>query len=131
VPSQAHLDSLQRAVIERRQVRLGYVDRRRRESDRAVHPLGLVRKGSAWYLVAGTDVGQRTFQLARIRSVAVLSEPAERPESFDLAGAWASTVAAVEQRQHRVRARVRVPPDALPMSSSRRGWAPVRSRTAR
>jgi predicted DNA-binding transcriptional regulator YafY len=52
-PSQPHVDSLQGAVIERRQVRLGYADRRRHESTRIVHPLGLVRKGSAWYLVAG------------------------------------------------------------------------------
>jgi predicted DNA-binding transcriptional regulator YafY len=112
-PSQPHLDSLQQAVIERRQVRLGYVDRRRHESTRTVHPLGLVRKGSAWYLVAGTDEGQRTFQVARIRSVAVLEERADRPEGFDLARSWAATVVAVEQTRRRVRALVRVPAYAI------------------
>src|SRR5207247_8153684 len=108
-PSPPHLDPLQRAVIERRQVRLDYLDRRRRESSRTVHPLGLVQKGPAWYLVAGTDEGQRTFHVARIRSVAILDERAARPERFDLAEAWASTVAAVERRRRRVRAVVRVP----------------------
>jgi predicted DNA-binding transcriptional regulator YafY len=112
-PTQPHLDALQRAVIERRQVRLDYSDRRRRDSTRTVHPLGLVRKGSAWYLVAGTGEGQRTFQLARIRSCSVLEEPADRPASFDLAQSWASTVAAVEQSRRRVRALVRVPAYAL------------------
>jgi predicted DNA-binding transcriptional regulator YafY len=108
-PSEPHLDSLQQAVIERQQVRLDYVDRRRQESRRTVHPLGLVRKGSAWYLVAGTDGGQRTFQVARIRSVAILDERADRPQGFDLAESWASTVAAVERSRRRVRALVRVP----------------------
>ena len=112
-PSPPHLDSLQRAVIERRQVRLDYVDRRRRETTRVVHPLGVVRKGSSWYLVAGTDDGQRTFQVARIRSVAVLDQRVERPDGFDLGLSWSSTVAAVERSRRRVRALVRVPADAI------------------
>lgn len=112
-PSQPHLESLQQAVIERRQVSLDYVDRRRHESTRTVHPLGLVRKGSAWYLVAGTAEGQRTFQVARIQAVVVLDGRADRPEGFDLAQTWASTVAAVEQSRRRVRALVRVPTYAV------------------
>lgn len=112
-PFQPHLDSLQQSIIERRQVRLDYMDRRRHESTCTVHPLGLVRKGSAWYLVAGTDNGQRTFQAARIRSVVVLDERADRPAGFDLAQTWASTVAAVEQSRRRVHASVRVPAYAL------------------
>jgi predicted DNA-binding transcriptional regulator YafY len=112
-PSQPHLDSLQQAVIERRQVRLDYVDRRRHRSTRTVHPLGLVRKASAWYLVAGADGGQRTFQVARIRSVVLLDERADRPEDFDLAQTGASTVAAIEQSRRRVRALVRVPAYAV------------------
>jgi predicted DNA-binding transcriptional regulator YafY len=112
-PSPPHLESLQRAVIERRQIRLDYVDRRRHETTRVVHPLGLVHKGSAWYLVAGTGEGERTYQVARIRSVAVLDQPAERPDGFDLARTWSSTVAAVERSRRRVRALVRVPAGAL------------------
>jgi predicted DNA-binding transcriptional regulator YafY len=80
---------------------------------RTVHPLGLVRKGSAWYLVAGTGERQRTFHLGRIRSVTVLDEPADRPQGFDLARSWASTVGAVERTRRRVRALVRVPAYAV------------------
>jgi predicted DNA-binding transcriptional regulator YafY len=119
-PAPPHIDSLQRAVIERRQVRLDYVNRRRHESTPTVHPLGLVQKGSARYLVAGTDRGQRTFQVARIRSVVILDERAERPDDFDLARAWASMVATVEQSRRRIRALVRVPAYAL--GPLREGW---------
>lgn len=112
-PSQPHLDSLQQAIIERRQVQLDYVDRRRQRSSRTVHPLGLVRKGSAWYLMAGTDGGQRTFQVARVESVVIRDERADRPQGFDLAQTWASTVAAVERRRRRIRALVRVPAYAI------------------
>jgi predicted DNA-binding transcriptional regulator YafY len=120
-PPPPHLDALERAVIERRQVRLGYVDRRRHESERTIHPLGLVRKGAAWYLVAGTAEGQRTFQVARIRSVDVLDEPADRPEGFDLAHAWSSTVEAMEQQRRQVRALVRVPAYAASLLRERWG----------
>src|SRR5262249_5854634 len=70
-------------------------------------------KGSAWYLVGATGEGQRTFQVARMRSVVVLDERADRPEGFDLAQTWASTVAAMEQRRRRVRALVRAAAYAL------------------
>ena len=62
-PRPAHLDELQRAVVDGVQVRLGYADRERNETVRTVHPLGLVDKGSVWYLVAGTDAGMRTFRV--------------------------------------------------------------------
>ena len=84
----AHLDVLQRAVIDGVQVRLGYSDRTRTQTDRTVHPLGLVEKGSVWYLVAGTEAGMRTFRLSRVQSVEVTGEPVERPPDFDLAATW-------------------------------------------
>ena len=56
-PRPPHLDDLQRAVVEGRQVRLGYADRTRSETERIVHPLGLVEKGMVWYLIADTANG--------------------------------------------------------------------------
>src|ERR687895_118902 len=61
------------------QVRLGYTDARGAVSDRVVHPLGLVSKGTTWYLVADTDAGLRTFRVWRVRSVGLLDEPPPRP----------------------------------------------------
>jgi predicted DNA-binding transcriptional regulator YafY len=109
-----HLELLQRAVIDGVQVRLAYTDRSRAETERTVHPLGLVAKGQTWYLVAHTDNGMRTFRLGRIRSVAVTNDPVERPEGFDLARTWQSVVETIEERRTSVRARLRVASEYLP-----------------
>jgi predicted DNA-binding transcriptional regulator YafY len=109
-----HLDVLRRAVVDGVQVRLGYADRTRTESVRMVHPLGLVAKGSTWYLVAGTDAGLRTFRVGRVRSVEVTDEPAERPDDFDLARTWESVVATIEERRAVVKAVVRLDQRAVP-----------------
>jgi predicted DNA-binding transcriptional regulator YafY len=103
-----HLEALQQAVVDGRRVRIGYSDRRRQQTDRTVHPLGLVEKGSLWYLVAGTETGMRTFRLSRIQWVEVTDEPVDRPADFDLATSWQATVAAVEERRTSVRAIVHV-----------------------
>ena len=57
-------------------------------SERIVDPLGLVAKGSTWYLVANTAKGFRTFRVSRIDSATVLDVPCERPSDFDLAAYW-------------------------------------------
>ena len=105
----AHLDVLQQAVIDGRQIRLGYADRTRAESERTVHPLGLVEKGSVWYLVADTERGLRTFRVGRVRSVTVTDEPVVRPDGFDLAETWQSVVSTIEERRASERAVVRAP----------------------
>lgn len=92
------LDVLQQAVIDARQVELRYTDRVGTETVRVVHPLGLVSKGNIWYLVADTDAGRRTFRLSRIASLEVTDRAAQRPPGFDLAEAWAETVAGVGER---------------------------------
>ena len=97
-PRPAHLDELQRAVVDGVQVRLGYADRTRNETVRTVHPLGLVDKGSVWYLVAGTDAGMRTFRVSRVRSVERTTDPVVRPPDFDLATTWQGVVATLEER---------------------------------
>ena len=48
-----------------------------------VDPWGLVDKDDVWYLVAGTDAGQRTFRIDRIREASVTDEVAERPADFE------------------------------------------------
>ena len=112
--SVSHLEPLQQAVVEMRQVRLAYADRRRHETVRTVHPLGLVRKGMSWYLVGNTGDGMRTFLLRRIQTVEILDEPAARPDGFDLAKTWSSMVTEVAGIRRRLHAVVRVPPDILP-----------------
>ena len=78
-PEPHFLDDLRRAVVAGVQVRLGYADRSAPESTRVVHPLGLVEKGSTWYLVADTANGLRTFRVNRVRSVELTADEAVRP----------------------------------------------------
>jgi predicted DNA-binding transcriptional regulator YafY len=107
------LEVLQRAVIDARQVELGYTDRSGAPSVRTVHPLGLVSKAGVWYLVAGTDQGQRTFRLSRITSVEVTDQPVRRPAGFELEAAWAEAVAGFELGAPEVEVAAVVPEEAL------------------
>jgi len=111
-PRPTHLDALQRAVVDGVQVRLGYADRARTESERVVHPLGLVEKDSIWYLVADTANGMRTFRVNRVRSVTPTGEAVVRPSGFDLAATWDAVVSTIEERRASQRAVVVVTPPA-------------------
>ena len=93
------LDELQDAVIRGVQVRLGYVDRKGAQTERTVHPLGLVAKGPTWYLVSDTDVGRRTFRIDRVSAVEPTGDPVHRPEGFDLAESWREIADEVDRRR--------------------------------
>lgn len=112
-PPPPHLDTVQQAVVEGRQAVLGYLARDGASTTRTVHPLGLAVEGSVWYLVAGTDRGQRTFRVDRIRSVELSETAVVRPPSFDLAEAWRLIAADFEQARTPVRARAMVDPTWL------------------
>src|SRR5262249_33819614 len=60
-------------------------DGERARSERVIDPLGIVAKGSTWYLVAGTPKGFRTFRVSRIQEATMLDKPSDRPADFDLA----------------------------------------------
>ncbi len=113
VPTPEHLEVLQRAVVDGVQVRIVYAGRGKPESERTVHPLGLVAKASVWYLVAGTEAGLRTFRLSRVRSVGVTDVPVERPHGFDLEETWSSIVAEVGEGRVGFRATARADPQAI------------------
>lgn len=103
-PPPPQLDAVQRAVIEGEKLRLSYVARDRSATVRDVHPLGLAAKGSAWYLVADTDAGIRTFRVDRISAAEGTGEPVVRPEGFDLADVWRQ----ISERVDRLRTPVTV-----------------------
>ena len=90
---------LQDAVVSRLKVRLRYAGRGRIESERLVDPLGLIDKDDIWYLIAGTEKGQRTFRVERITEAEVTDQPAERPADFDLSEAWSRVVEEMEQQR--------------------------------
>lgn len=101
-PRLDHLDPLQGAVIERRQVRLGYDTPGKGMSYRVVHPLGLVVKRSVWYLLADTADGQRSFRVDRVVDVDVLDAAAVWPDEFDLGAAWEAITAGYQEQFARI-----------------------------
>lgn len=56
--------------------------------ERTVDPLGLVAKGSTWYLYANTPRGYRTYRISRMEEARLLDEPSIRPPNFNLAAQW-------------------------------------------
>ncbi len=61
--------------------------------ERTVDPLGLVAKGSVWYLIAATAEETCTYRVSRIGQAALLDEAATRPTGFDLAAYWERSAA--------------------------------------
>lgn len=108
-------DVLQAAVVRRRKVRMVYTDRSGQRTERLVDPLGLVDKDETWYLLAGTEKGQRTFRVDRIVDVAATELPAERPDGFDLSTAWEQVVDQVEERRSGGTATVLIAAKLLPV----------------
>lgn len=112
-PPPTFLDDLQDAVIRGLQARLDYVDRDGSTTNRLVHPLGIVAKGSHWYLVAETDAGRRTFRIDRVASVETTNDPVRRPAGFDLAHAWREIAEQVGRRRTPLEAHARCAADGL------------------
>jgi predicted DNA-binding transcriptional regulator YafY len=103
------VDALQTAVIAKRKVRLIYVSGGRKDgTERLVDPWGLVDKDDVWYLIAGTDRGQRTFRVDRIAAAEPTNEKAERPDDFTLSREWERVVGEVEHKRSRTWASVLV-----------------------
>ena len=84
-------------------------------SDRIVDPYGLVAKAGVWYLVAGTDAGQRIFRVSRIDQAEILAETFQRPRDFDLEAAWTRSRESFESRGPGYRVVIRTAPEALAM----------------
>src|SRR5258708_243264 len=110
------VDVLQAAVVRRRKVRLTYRGRARERTERLIDPWGLVDKDDTWYLLAGTERGQRTFRVDRIIEAEPTAQPAERPpDGFTLASAWAQVAGAVEEQRSRTWATVLIEARFLPV----------------
>ena len=78
------LDALWRG----RQVRFLYDAVLNATSKRTVDPLGLVARGSTWYLIAIRGGELRTYRVSRMRQAETLDRPASRPADFDIAAYW-------------------------------------------
>ena len=85
---------------------------RRNLVDRIIDPLGLVAKGSTWYLVANTPRGFRTYRVSRIEHATLLDKPCQRPPGFDLASHWKSSTEQFTEGWKRIDVTLRLEPTA-------------------
>src|SRR4051794_24509558 len=83
--------------------------------ERLVDPLGLVAKGSIWYLIAAVEGAPRTYRIARVRAATVTDLPCERPADFDLAAHWEQSSIEFRANLPRYPATLRADPAALPL----------------
>ena len=114
-PSQENLAMLpvvQDAVSRDRKLAILYCKPNGERSERAVDPLGLVAKGSAWYLAANTPAGMRTFRVSRIERATPLNQPCRRPRNFNLAAYWTSMTKEFSETWKRFPATLRLEPRA-------------------
>lgn len=109
------VEVLQSAVVRRRKVALLYTNRALERTQRLVDPWGLVDKDKVWYLLAGTEHGQRTFRIDRIIQAVVTDSVAERPVDFQLSTAWEQVAEQVERRRSLVTAAVLIHFKFLPV----------------
>lgn len=109
------LPVLQEAIWLERRLKFTYVRGSGCDAvERVVDPLGLVAKGSVWYLVAAVGPDIRTYRVSRIMQSEVMSEGATIPPDFDLAVYWESSSAVFKSTLPNYTAIFRVAPDIIP-----------------
>lgn len=109
------LPVFQEAIWQERKLRILY-KRGHEETfvERVVDPLGLVAKGSAWYLIAAVEGELRTYRVSRVRDASLLDEPCARPDDFNLAAYWSQSTSDFVANLPRYQAVVRVSPELFP-----------------
>ncbi|MGI5236504.1 helix-turn-helix transcriptional regulator [Dactylosporangium sp. CA-139066] len=83
-----HLDAAAGALWEQRRIQVVYRKWDRTSVERTLEPLGLVLKGTAWYLVARGRTRVNGYRISRVDALTVLDETFERPADFDLRRYW-------------------------------------------
>lgn len=109
----AALPTLFEALWTSRRVRFEYESALHEAGERVVDPLGLVVKGSVWYLVGDRNGDTRTYRVSRIGAVTIESHAAVRPADFDLVRYWNESSRRFRERLPEVNATYLVDPGAL------------------
>jgi predicted DNA-binding transcriptional regulator YafY len=91
--SVATLPVLLDALWRGRRVRFFYESSQSEAGERVVDPLGLVARGSTWYLVGLKSDAPRTYRVSRIRNATLDGEECRSSDDFDLAAYWEASAA--------------------------------------
>ncbi|MCY8180301.1 YafY family transcriptional regulator [Bacillus paralicheniformis] len=136
----ASFEVLKDAIWKDQKLKIVYQRADGQTADRIVAPLGLVAKGSNWYLIASKENGEiRNYRASRIHSATPVRETFERPENFDIAHVWQSSTKKFIERLPTYEVRVKAAQDILPRLSftnyfvriietnevDQEGWIPV------
>jgi len=109
-----HLQTLQQAVWEDRQLAITYIPIFSVQIERVVDPYGLAARAGFWYLVFAHHGRVRARRVSDLLDARLCPEKFERPVDFDLGEFWQSWCAEEEQNTLRYPVTVRVLPRALP-----------------
>lgn len=107
------LSTLQEAIWQERKLFLTYQRTDSATVERLIDPLGLVAKGSTWYLVAAVEGELRTYRVSRVLSAKVTDQVCVRPQEFDLAAYWAQSSTDFVANLPRYPVTVRIAPEVL------------------
>lgn len=107
------LPILQQAIWQEHKICFTY-SRGETPVERIAAPLGLVAKGSTWYLVAMVEGQSRSYRVSRIQSVRIMEEAYVRPPDFDLAAFWTQSSRDFTSTLRWYQATVRATPEVVP-----------------
>ncbi|HEY9625637.1 MAG TPA: WYL domain-containing protein [Crinalium sp.] len=105
---------LQSAIWQEQQVFLSYERGNGQRVERLVNPLGLVAKGSVWYLVASVEEDVRSYRISRVQNAVLVDSPCVRPVGFNLADYWQRSMVEFKANLPYYGIMVRVAPEAMP-----------------
>jgi len=110
----SHLQIIQQAVWEDRQLAITYIPIFSVQIERVVDPYGLAVRSGSWYLVFSHGGRVRARQVNDLLEARLCPEKFERPADFDLGEFWQDWCAEEEQNTLRYPVTVRVTKRALP-----------------
>lgn len=108
------LPLLQAAVWQETRLKFTYDRGRDCNVERIADPLGLVAKGSVWYLVAVVEGDTRSYRVSRVLEAEMIDQKFIRPDGFDLVAYWRQSSAEFRSKFPRYPVVVRVHPETLP-----------------
>jgi predicted DNA-binding transcriptional regulator YafY len=118
----------QDAIWRERKLQLTYARADGAQLERVVDPLGLVAKGSVWYLVAATEqLDVRTYRVSRIQSARVVDATCAIPDGFDLATYWEASKRRLVAGVPRFSVCIRADASAVDQLGSAGRWSRVES----
>jgi predicted DNA-binding transcriptional regulator YafY len=104
---------LQEAIWEERILQIEYERADGECVNRIVYPLGLVAKGSTWYLIALSKDKIKNFRASRMKSALLIDETFSRPSDFNLAQYWSNSTHEFIKNLPKFEVQVEVSPSIL------------------